>query len=213
MTKHNDNSSSTPKSPSQEDMRAMYPLSFDLLGGSYFFADAANAETDDKRRRYYNTSCIVFAAATIEAVLNEQLSLRNVFGSDNEMRHIPKEYFAALANAQKAISLRDKWNLFVTVRGGRPWDSSQEPFQSYDLIITIRNELLHYKAEFLAHMEAPIRKLQPLIERFCPTQNLTTMDEVTVWLNCLLESRELGSWVKEKLRYNELLDYVLMHKS
>ncbi len=191
----------------------MHPFSFDLLGGAYFFADAASSEADDKRRRYYNTSCIIFAAATLEAVLNEQISLRNVFGNDVHTQRIPKEFVTALVNAQKTISLKDKWNLFVSMRGGRPWDSGQEPFQSYDLIIALRNELLHYKAEFFPCLEAPVKKLQFLIRRFCPMMNPATTDEVTPWLTGLLESRELGLWVKEKLRYEELLNYVLMNKS
>ncbi len=188
----------------------MYPFSFDLLGGAYFFAEAAANETDNQRRRYFNTSCIVFAAATIEAVLNEHISLGNTFGQDIRYQHIPNQFLAALSNVQKSISLKDKWNLFVSVRAGSFWDSAIEPFQSYDTIVTVRNELLHYKANFLDHLEPPINRIKPLVDRF--HEEMERSEDSTSWLHALLESRVLGAWIKEKVRYDELLDVLLKPK-
>jgi hypothetical protein len=157
---------------SAQKQRSMYPFSFDLINGARFFADAAATEEDDNRRRYLNTGCIVFAAATIEAVLNENISVGNFFGQDVRFSHIPQEFLTALASTQKYISLKDKWNLFVSVRGGYFWDSSSEPFQSYETIIAVRNELLHYKADFLGPLEPPINKIKPLLTQLCKDSSL-----------------------------------------
>lgn len=189
-------------SKQREALRSMYPFSFDLTGGFIYFADAAMGEDDTKRRRYLNTACIVFAAGAIEAVINERISLEvTMFGDESK-----KPFFEALAAAQRSISLKDKWNLFVSVRGGRRWDSAEEPFQSYDTIITIRNELLHYKADFLGHLEPPVNRIRPLLARFgVPSGRI---DETNVqWLHALLEARDLGSWVKDKVRYDSLVSF------
>lgn len=193
--------------------KSMYPFSFDLFGGAYFFAEAAIAESEARRRRYYNAAAVIFAAASIEAVLNEQTSLRSQFGPDSDMHHMPKEVYEALARAQKSTSLKDKWNLFVAVRGGRPWGAGAEPFQSYEVLIALRNELVHYKAEFLPGGEPPLRKLQPLIERLPVSDAPVKEDETPVWLKRILESQQLGAWLKEKIKYTEILNTVLRRNS
>jgi recombinational DNA repair ATPase RecF len=197
------------QSEEPEATRAMYPFSFDLHNGAHFFADAAVTEADEKRRRYLNTAAIVFAAATIEAVLNEQISLRSELGIDKHLSHIPHEFFEALANAQKTISLKDKWNLFTSVRGGRMWDSGVEPFQSYDLLISLRNELVHFKAEFLADQQAPLNKLQPLVDRLSLRLPPDEEKYHGYWLKTLLESTHLGPWIRKSLDYTAVLEAVL----
>jgi hypothetical protein len=178
----------------------MYPFSFDLTRGFVFFADAAATEEDVKLRRCFNTACIVFAAGVIEAVINERISLEAKF-FDSEGK---RPFYEALAAAQRSISLKDKWNLLVSVRGGYYWDSSKEPYQSYDMILTLRNELLHYKADFLGHLEPPVNRIRPLLERFAvPCERAD--DSNVQWLHVLLETRELGKWVTDKVRYDALL--------
>jgi hypothetical protein len=191
---------------------SMYPFSFDLFNGSRYFAEAAISESDRKRKRYYNTAAVIFAAAAIEAVLNEQISIRQKFGPDMKNKHMSEEFFDALFNAQKTISLKDKWNLFTSIQGGTAWDSTREPFQSYDIVITLRNELIHYKAEFLGHYEPPVKKLHSLIKRFHPKTKLETPDELMDWLSCLLESKYLSQWLSKKIRYAEILELVLSKK-
>ncbi len=187
-------------SENHQSQGSMYPFSFDLTGGYVYFADAAATEDNAKRRRYFNTACIVFAAGAIEAVLNERISLEaKLFDSGPK-----RSFYKALAAAQRSIALKDKWNLFVSVRGGHHWDSSKEPYQSYDTIITIRNELLHYKADFLGHLEPPVNRIRPLLERFgVPSDRVD--DSNVLWLHILLEARELGRWVTDKVRHEALL--------
>lgn len=136
------------QSQEPEATRAMYPFSFDLHNGAHFFADAAVTEADEKRRRYLNTAAIIFAAATIEAVLNEQISLRSELGIDEHLSQIPHEFFEALANAQRTISLKDKWNLFTSVRGGQMWDSGVEPFQLVIPLACYGDNLFWYPLEY-----------------------------------------------------------------
>lgn len=187
-------------SDNHQSQGSMYPFSFDLTGGFVYFADAAATEDDVKRRRYFNTACIVFAAGAIEAVINERISLEaKLFDSGAK-----RPFYEALAAAQSYISLKDKWNLLVAIRGGHHWDSAREPYQSYDMIISIRNELLHYKADFLGHLEPPVNRIRPLLKRFgVPSERADDSD--VSWLHALLEARELGRWVRDKISYDALL--------
>ena len=189
----------------------MYPFSFDLIKGCHYFASAANEAKEKEHIRYCNTACILLGASIIESMLNEWISFRETMGPDNWRKHIKKEYWQTLNSIQKNISVRDKWNLFASVIGGELWDSSKEPFQSYEVILSLRNELVHYKGKFLRHGEVPVNKLKELfVKHSVGEKEPKDIDDISSWITDLLESPSLGLWVKEKVNYSELLDK--MHK-
>ena len=193
-----------PPAPFSEDAQTMHPFSFDLFQGIHFFADFAVNEPKAKNRRYYNTAAVTTAAAGLEAMLNEQISLSAT------LKVNPQELYAALDNAKKDISLKDKWNLFAAIRKTTPWDSGKEPYQSCEILFALRNEIMHYKAHFLTHNEAPIKKLQSLLDQIEPTVKPEYRDDTKYWLITILESKNLAGWIKERIRWDILFDLLMM---
>lgn len=183
------------------EAQTMAPFSFDLTHGYHRFAELAAAEEHPRFRRAHNAACVVFAAATIEAILNERISLERTIWKDPQRA----EFVEALAAVQRSLGLKDKWNLFASVRGNAAWDSAKEPFQSWDIIMSIRNELLHFKGEFLGHLEPPVKRIAPLMARLGVPPELAE-EPIVYWLNSVLGSRELGKWVVEKVDYSQMLD-------
>ena len=178
----------------------MAPFSFDLTHGYIEFASRAVAEDDRRLRRAYNAAAVVFSVATIEAVLNERISLTiNIFSTDEE-----EPVVAALAAMQRTLGLKDKWNLLAATRRSRPWNSGIEPFQSWDVLIALRNEILHFKAQFLQHRETPVLRLRSLL-RVLEVDADPEQDDVSYWLEAALGSRKLGPWITEKVQYADIL--------
>ena len=181
---------------------AMYPYSFDLCNGYHYFAECAGKSEDDKKTRYYNSACVFFASSCIEAILNERISMYHTLGKDIRDQHIPMQYWETLFNIQKNKSIKEKWNLIISVLGGQLWDSSKEPFQSYDILFSLRNELVHYKAHFKEMGDAPTRKIKSLLETLIGKIKVSNNpEEYKAWVTTLLESPKLGNWVKEKVNY------------
>ncbi|MDA3833114.1 MAG: hypothetical protein PF495_06920 [Spirochaetales bacterium] len=173
---------------------AMHMFSADLSRGCKAFAEKAqNAETNDEVR-VYNTACILFATSTIEAKVNEWISIARVCFEDE-----PKSFWHTLAPMVKALKLEDRWNLIASHEDGTLWDNGREPFQSFDLISTLRNELVHYKGDFLPKDSTPIKKIKSLKDMFdIKSQSTFIEDDCSTWVYDLLNSRKLGHWVASR---------------
>jgi hypothetical protein len=173
---------------------AMHMFSSDLIRGCQDFAEkACNADTDEEAR-VYNTACLFFATSTIEAKINEWISIAQVCFKDE-----PKSFWQALAPLVKSLKNDEKWNLIATHENGTLWDNGKEPFQSFSLIVSLRNELVHYKGELLPKDTPPIKKIKGLMD-FLGVQSKASFieDDCSAWVYDLLNSRYLGPWVASK---------------
>ncbi len=96
--------------------------------------------------------------------------------------------------------------------GGTCWDGSIEPFQSYETITALRNELVYFKAQFLGKDETPNNKITNLVQQLGIKSDASFIeDDSSSWVYDLLCNKELGIWVYEKVQpfyentYNLLL--------
>ena len=56
--------------------------------------------------------------------------------------------------------------MIASLGGGTLWDNGKEPLQWYSVIVALRNELIHYKGQFLGKDEAPSKKIKDLLMKF-----------------------------------------------
>ncbi len=173
----------------------MHMFSSDLIRGCQDFAEKVrNADTDEEAR-IYNTACLFFATGTIEAKINEWISIMQVCFKEE-----PKSFWHALAPLVKNLKNDEKWNLIATQHENSTlWDNGKEPFQSFSLIVSLRNELVHYKGEFLPKDTPPLKKIKGLMD-FLGVQSSASFleDDCSAWAYDLLNSRNLGLWVAAK---------------
>ena len=168
---------------------AMHTYSDDLIKGCQKFSDMALKSTDINDIRLYNSSCIFFAVSSIEAKLNEWISLSKEILTDDS------EAWLEVSRLSRTLSLKDKWNLVAPIQKGRAWVSGKEPFQSFETLISLRNELIHYKGEFLGKDEAPNKRIARLMETLGLQSPSTFIeDDCSSWLADLLNSNKLGEW-------------------
>ncbi len=78
-----------------------------------------------------------------------------------------RKFWRVLFDEQKSMPMQQKWDLIASVnRRGKRWDRAVEPLQSHELLLTLRNELAHYKGSVASISAPPVNKLKALMTRF-----------------------------------------------
>jgi hypothetical protein len=178
------------------DGKSLHVFSSDLVWGCRYHATQAKQSQDTYRTFTANLSCILFAGSFLEARLNE-LSAEMVELEPKEP-NAPLAFWRVFHNLRKNLGVKEKWDLIASVSNGKLWDSSCEPFQSYDLIFSLRNELVHYKGEYATVSEPPVKKINDLLQRFNVSGFAIVGLDIPIdpgWISRLLSSSELGSWI------------------
>lgn len=143
---------------------------------------------------FANISCLIVAPSVIEALLNEFISYHCEI--DENMVDV-KDFFAAMKNTEK-LRIEERWNLLAAFFKGQRWDDGKEPFQSYQLIKKFRNEIVHYKGDFVPIGDAPFSKMKLFISRFVneePNYNLPFS-----YYSLVLKNKELGEFIFERTK-------------
>lgn len=186
----------------REIKKAMKMVSKDLIEGCKKFSILANESASKKDIKIFNISCIMFAVSAVEAKLNESISIIDICYSD-ETDKVWKPLIPLIINK---LCIEEKWDFVSDFDKKRKWDASAEPFQSFLIIRSLRNELVHYKGNFLGKDEVPVVKLKSLMELFkIKSSAIFIEDDCSTWIEDLLITPTLGCWVYKKL--NELLSY------
>jgi hypothetical protein len=85
---------------------------------------------------------------------------------------------------------------------GKPigWNDSIEPFQSIRQIESLRNELVHYKADMAGRDSPPTKLISSIFSKFKLSDTARWIeDDVSTWTDTILEYKELGLWIAQTL--------------
>ena len=176
---------------------AMHIFSSDLLKGCKRFVELIELNNNDQDIVIFNTSCVLNAVCFLEARINEQISIAVMCFDEDEREG---KSWRVIQRLQKKLTLQEKWDLIAVNTNGLLWDKGVEPFQSLDIIISLRNELVHYKGELFSENKAPNNKILQLMKKFGVTSNTTWIeDDFSIWINDLLCSKSLSKWIFNKV--------------
>ena len=128
------------------------------------FSELAQLPENAQDMPIFNSSCLINAACFLEAKINEEIAIA-VICFDYEKDDHEGKAWRAIQNLQKKLNIQEKWDLVALRTNGIPWDKSVEPFQSFEIISSLRNELVHYKADFYGKDEAPNKKISGLMKK------------------------------------------------
>lgn len=188
---------------------AMHPFSVEFLAGCRKFSDLAEEADDRQEVMIYATSCIVNAACFLEAKLNEEVAIARICfdeGSDE------RKCWDEIKEGERRLSVPQKWNQVAALTGGCRWDSGVGPFQSFETISSLRNELVHFKGDLLGKDEAPSRKIAGLMRQLGIKSRATWIeDDCSSWVTDLLSEKTVVRWVSEKITSFDQKYYALMH--
>ena len=176
---------------------AMSPFSGDFLHGCKRFYELASSSENEQDIRIFNSSSIINAACFLEARINEEISIGVLCYGFEEDSPESKEW-STIQNLQKKLTVQEKWDLVSLRTNGVLWDKGREPFQSFEIISSLRNELVHFKGEFLGKDEAPNKKIAGLMKSLGISSSATWIeDDCSSWVSDLLNSKELSVWVNK----------------
>lgn len=182
--------------------KGVYGFSHDLLVGCHEFAASAKAVEDNNAAFSMNVACALFGGSYLEARLNEEIAMM-ANGPGRKIRP-SRKFWTVLYEDQKDMATKQKWNLIASTCRGRLWDASLEPFQSYDLVICLRNELAHYKGIVTKKNEPPVKKLKTLMDRFKgPRDPMMQAFGVASWVDELFSAPDLGGWISGTIQHFE----------
>lgn len=190
-----------------ETGKTLYHFSDDLRLGCRYHASLAAALDSGFDTTIASISAILMAASFVEARLNE-LSAQMVDGKPIA----PAAFWRVIHERRKDIKFKDKWNLVASVSGGCEWDASREPFHSYDLIVTLRNELVHYKGEYGDGEDPPAKAIRSLIARFNDGDVMAEPFDILGehWIVRLLSAPGLAGWVADTVdEFDKRFDHLL----
>ncbi|GEA04794.1 hypothetical protein KUL17_36910 [Alteromonas sp. KUL17] len=187
----------------------MHPFSIEFLASCRKFSDLTG-ETDDKREvRMYGTSCIVNAACLLEAKLNEEIAIARICLEKNSDE---RKRWDEIKEIEQRLSVSQKWNQVAALTGGCRWNSGAEPFQSLEIISSLRNEIVHFKGDLVGKNEAPLRRIAGLMRQLGIKSKATwTEDDCSSWITDLLSEKLVVRWVSEKITSFDQQYDVLMH--
>ncbi len=173
--------------------KSMHLYSQDLYTGCEHFSKQAKSLSSEADIRMANSAVLFFAVSAIEARLNEDIATTvAIFNDDSSWSDLEFKY--------RRSSLKDKWNAVACKRCGVLWSNGAEPFQSFALVVSLRNELVHYKGEMLGKDETPSKAIAEIMKRLgVRSQASYTDDDCSSWANDLLNHSDLGEWVYQSI--------------
>jgi hypothetical protein len=190
---------------------SMHSFSHCFLSSCKKFSELAKLSESGQDLSIFNSSCIINAACFLEAKINEEIAMAVIcFGDETDDPE--GKAWRAIQNLQKKLNTQEKWDLVALRTNGIPWNNSVEPFQSFEIISSLRNELVHYKAAFHGKDEAPNKKISGLMKKLGVYSQATWMeDDCTSWVSDLLGSIKLAEWIYQNISSFNDKYYSLRH--
>jgi hypothetical protein len=104
----------------------------------------------------YPSAVVILTVACLEAYLNEFLSLRRLMEPDKW----------GSPSSRLSRRLEERWLEAPRIFSGNTFDKGREPFQSFHSLVCLRNNLIHYDAQFRTRKEFPSGVIKQLKSKF-----------------------------------------------
>jgi len=111
----------------------------------------------DQMRR--TIGCVVMCQATLEAFLNESVERLRAL---DELKPQSERQWKSVVEAMSGANLELRWLVYPRLRWGKTFDRSAEPFQSFHLLVHLRNALAHYSPRTAEHSAFPSKRIKSL---------------------------------------------------
>ncbi|MBI2488072.1 MAG: hypothetical protein HYW01_14235 [Deltaproteobacteria bacterium] len=144
-------------------MVRIYYSSYHLWAAEHFYQLAGEIEDAhegrsrfDIKHRAYVTNTILSSVAFLEAAINEVFQdafdnyLIYIGSLSVETRKILADFWDMTeADNKSFVSILDKYQLALRFAGMEPFNKGENPYQDANLVVKIRNTLIHYKPQLL----------------------------------------------------------------
>lgn len=175
------------------EIRGAHVLSHVLRDAIGHYRVVAEETNNVKELEYANLSCIFFASSYFEARINEAATMFSLIEDTDE-----QELWKLISSEDRSLNFRLKWNIVAVATEGETWSSDKKPFQSWEEIFSLRNELVHYKSQLLEAGRVPVARFKNLARKLGIT-DLHIGEEGSQWVRCFLQCKELSKFIDENI--------------
>jgi len=105
----------------------------------------------------YPSAVVILLQSCLEAYINEFLAVH---------RQMDVQKWGAAISQLDRISLPEKWFRAPLIFSSKTFDKGAEPYQSFSLLVSLRNHLVHYDPRFRTPLEFPSKKVRSLKAKF-----------------------------------------------
>ncbi|MBK7234004.1 MAG: hypothetical protein IPH93_17495 [Saprospiraceae bacterium] len=152
-----------------------------------------SSEADNKRSRIEaNLILVTLIVMKLETTINELIN--SVCEWKPEM--FDQNFIDNFVQNEKTMCISEKYNLLANKLNALEWKLDKEPFQTFDVLISIRNEMVHYKGKWIEQNKGPNKKITHLMNNIIKIKSQDNNLKHTHWVNELLGSENLLNWCK-----------------
>lgn len=143
----------------------------------------------------YNISLIINCCAYIESLINYKLELHS-----SMQEFLTLERIAKVPKLKRRGSLEKKWNYLNNKNEiAEKWNQEDAVFSNFNALVLLRNEILHYKNDFLQAGEVPKDEIKnKIMMQVCEEQPYGDKPYhkqfYESWCTYLLKHRGLAEW-------------------
>ena len=119
---------------------------------SYFYAGhlfriAKRAAASSIKDPDFSIIAIMFSVSALEAFINESVELGRIVPTAERQKAV-QSYVAVMSELEeRKEALLIKFHMGMLVFSGSTWDEGAQPFQDFKLLVTVRNHIVHMKAD------------------------------------------------------------------
>ena len=139
---------------------------------------------------------IVFSVMAVEAFLNESIGMALFYADFPDEPEVVSVFAECMADARnRRVSLDFKLALANWILVTKKLDKGAQPYQDFEKIVRLRNDLVHFKGNPRFEQNAtPEEFHQDLIQRFGNRKNLLAQDmEAGSWIHAI-ETKAIADW-------------------
>jgi len=149
-------------------------------------------EADNPLKRIeYNIIIITLLVMKLEAQMNE------ITNSIKEWKKVKfnLKIIDFINQNEKSLSVSQKYDLIAIELNMEIWQNDREPFQSIEKLVSLRNELSHYKGDYLKIGKGLNNKITSLLDKITNSTSGEKGKYSNHWITDLIGSENLIEWL------------------
>ncbi|MCK5385209.1 MAG: hypothetical protein KAJ29_06485 [Alphaproteobacteria bacterium] len=177
----------------------MRPLSDNFTRSFELFPILIAHCNDERDIRIYNIALLTNCVAHIESKINEKLQHLQTRKAFLEADYQDINTACDITSIKKTEKISEKWDRIKNMESSpNKWDNGNLIFSNFSSLCSLRNEVLHYKCDYLAAGEVPIKRIKNIMNQVCDEQpygkKLYHKQMYESWCSYLLLHKKLAEW-------------------
>jgi hypothetical protein len=131
---------------------------------------------------------VLFSAATLESFMSQAVFVAETWSHLNPKIEVFAQFIGELEGRETGSSLKTKYYMAHWIICGTPFDRGRSPYQDFDLLVDLRNALIHLKPDKLGSEKtrkllARLKSSNLIPDGLVPNYDPSIPEQRTVWVH------------------------------